>query len=404
MGDLVRIDEKDPGPIAGYVAPGFEHVVDEFRRNFTERGELGAAVAAYRGIDCLVDLYGGWKDTRRDRPWEADTMLLVFSTTKGLAAVAVAHAMSHDLFSESDVVADIWPEFAAGGKAAVTVGQLLAHQAGIPANDVPLTPALIADPMELAEAIAPQPAEWQPGSRHGYHGLNLGFYESELIRRTDPTGRTLGAYFADKIAGTIGVDFFIGLPDSVAQSRVAPIKGFKPIEMAFHLNTMPAGMVLSYMWPRSLTARTMSNPKVKAPADFDQPEWRRVEFPAGGGIGEVRAIAKIYGEMAAGGLRLGISDEVREALQRPFHSPSKGIRDAVLKVDTRYSGGFIKPPSFDFGSDGRAYGTGGAGGSFGFADPGTGVGFAYAGNRMGFHLWDDPREKSLRDVIFRGLY
>jgi CubicO group peptidase (beta-lactamase class C family) len=91
-------------------------------------------------------------------------------------------------------------------------------------------------------------------------------------------------------------------------------------------------------------------------------------------------------------------------LQRPFHSPSKGIRDAVLKVDTRYSGGFIKPPSFDFGSDGRAYGTMGAGGSFGFADPGTGVGFAYAGNRMGFHLWDDPREKSLRDVIFRGLY
>lgn len=403
MNDLLRVSENGNGPISGVVAPGFETVVEEFQRNFALRGELGGAVAAYRGDECLVDLYGGWRDPGREQPWEVDTMLLVFSTTKGMAAVAVAHAMSRGLFSAFDTVADIWPEFSAGGKASVTVGQLLAHQAGIPASSVPLTPGLISDPPRLAAAIAPESAVWEPGSRHGYHGLNLGFYESELIRRTDGKARTLGAYFAQEIASALDVDFFIGLPESVSEGRVASVKGFKPIQMAFHMNTMPLGMVLAYMWPRSLTARALSNPKVKAPADFDRPEWRWIEFPAAGGIGEVRAIARIYAEMATGGKRLGMSSTVIASLEKAFPAPSGGVRDVVLKVDTRYSGGFAKPASFDFGTDGRAYGTMGAGGSFGFADPATGVGFAYAGNRMGFHLWDDPRENALREAVFAAV-
>lgn len=400
MTDLVHIERRDPWPIAGVVAGGFEGVVDAFARNFAERGEIGAAVAAYRGNDVLVDLYGGWTDETRSAPWQRDTMLLVFSTTKGLAAVAVAHAMARRLFGAGDLVSDIWPEFAENGKGGVTVAHLLAHQAGIPAVTTPLTPELIADPIRLAAAIAPERPRWRPGTRHGYHGLDLGFYESELIRRTDPGGRTLGRYFADEIAGPLGVDFHIGLPDTVPPDRVAPIDGFTPLQMALHLNTMPVGMVLAYMWPWSVTSRAMSNPKVKAPADFDSPRWRSVEFPAGGGIGEVRAIARIYGEMATGGSRLGIGQDVVGALEAAYPAPSGGTRDVVLKAHTRYSAGFIKPPSFDFGTNHRAYGTMGAGGSFGFADPATGVGFAYAGNRMGFHLWDDPREKSLRDAVF----
>lgn len=400
MTTIVEVNEDSPIPIRGQVGAGFESVIDEFRMNFLRRGDLGAAVAAYRGDECVVDLYGGWTDSERTRLWSSDTMLLVFSTTKGLSAVAVAHAMSHGLFSSTDRVAEIWPEFGAAGKGSITVAQLLAHQAGIPASDIALTPEVIAAPEPLAAAIAGQEPEWEPGSRHGYHALNLGFYESELIRRTDRKGRTLGRYFADEIASELGVDFFIGLPDTVPRERVASIVGFKPVEMALHLNTMPAGMVLSYMWPRSVTARAMSNPKVKAPADFDMPEWRRVEFPAAGGIGEVRAIARIYAEMASGGRRLGITDEVRAMLEEPYTTPSGGSKDVVLKVDTRYSNGFLKPPTFDFGNDHRAYGTMGAGGSFGFADPASGVGFAYAGTRMGFYLWNDPREKALRDAVF----
>jgi CubicO group peptidase (beta-lactamase class C family) len=399
----IDIAEDAPYPIRGTVAPGFEPVIDEFRRNLAQRNELGGAVAVYRGDEPLVDLWGGWKDAEHREPWQRDTMVLVFSTTKGMAAVAIAHAMSAGLFSAEDLVADHWPEFAAHGKGDVTVGMLLAHQAGVPVSDTRFTPELIADPERLGAVLAAQRPRWRPGGRHGYHGLNLGFYESELIRRTDPAGRTLGRYFAEEVAGRLGASFHIGLPDEVPADRVAPIDGFHPLEMMLHLTTMPAGMVLAYMWPRSTTARAFSNPKVRRPADFDGPAWRRVEFPSGGGIGEVRAIAAIYGAMATGGEELGISRAAREHLEVAYPGPADGVRDVVLKVDTRYAGGFIKPPSFVFGSDDRAYGTMGAGGSFGFADPATGVGFAYAANRMGFHLWDDPREKALRDVVFRCL-
>jgi CubicO group peptidase (beta-lactamase class C family) len=401
--DVISISEWDSVPIGGTVVPGFEPVVEAFRRNFTDRNELGAAVAAFRGSECLVDLWGGWKDTDKTQPWVEDTMVLVFSTTKGMSAVAMAVAMSRGLLSVHDRVALRWPEFASKGKAEITVGGLLAHQAGIPVIDTPLTPDLLANHDRLAHAIAGQAPLWEPGARHGYHALGLGFYQSELIRRTDPGGRTVGRFFAEEVAAPLGVEFYIGLPSEVDSERVAPIDGFHPLQMALHLNTLPAGMVLAYLWPRSTTNRTMSNPKVRTPADFDRPQWREVEFPSAGGIGQVRAVARIYAELAASGSRLGVTPEVLRTLEQPFAAPTEGRRDVVLKVDMTYAGGFAKPPSFEFGTDGRAYGTMGAGGSFGFADPATGVGFCYAGNRMGFHLWDDPRERSLRHAVFKCL-
>ncbi len=401
--DVVSISEGGSAPIGGTVIRGFEPVVDAFRRNFNDRNELGAAVAAFRGSECLVDLWGGWKDTEKTQPWAHDTLVLMFSTTKGMSGVAMAVAMSRGLFSVHDRVAVHWPEFASSGKGEITVGGLLAHQAGVPAIDTPLTPDLLADHDRLAHVIAGQAPLWEPGTRHGYHALNLGFYQSELIRRTDPGGRTLGRFFAEEVAASLGVEFYIGLPGEVNSERVAPIDGFHPLQMALHLNTLPARMVLAYLWPRSTTNRTMSNPKVRTPADFDRPEWREVEFPSAGGIGQVRAVARIYAELAASGSRLGVTPEVIRALEQPYAAPTEGPRDAVLKVDMTYAGGFAKPPSFEFGTDRRAYGTMGAGGSFGFADPTSEVGFCYAGNRMGFHLWDDPREQTLRRAVFECL-
>jgi CubicO group peptidase (beta-lactamase class C family) len=185
---------------------------------------------------------------------------------------------------------------------------------------------------------------------------------------------------------------------------VATIEAFHPLQMLLHVNTMPPGLVLGYMNPRSLTARTLGNPKLRSPGDLDKPEYRRVELPAAGGIGTARAVAKAYGAFAASGEDLGVRPGTIAELSAPAPPPPAGPRDEVLKTDTSYSLGFFKPsPAFRFGNGEGAFGTPGAGGSFGFADPTAGVGFAYAPNRMGFHVWDDPRERALRDALYACL-
>jgi CubicO group peptidase (beta-lactamase class C family) len=386
--------------IGGSVAEGFEPVQAAFESNFRDHDELGASVALYRGAEPLVDLWGGYRDVAGTRPWERDTMVLVYSTSKGLAGLAVAVAHSRGLLDFEERVATYWPEFAQHGKGAITVRQLLSHQAGLPAVDERLDAGVMADLDRMESILARQRPAWAPGTRHGYHGLSLGWYENELIRRVDPAHRSLGRFFHDELAVPLGLDFHIGLPADIPESRVAEIDGFTALQMLLHLNAMPAGMVLAYMWPGSLVARTMGNPKLRSPADINRPEYRRVEWPAGNGIGTVRSIAKAYAEFASGGGALGIRPETLRALEEPTPPPSGGTRDLILKVDTCLSMGMMKPsPSFRFGSSERAYGTIGTGGSFGFADPDTGTGFAYAPNRHGFHVWDDPREKALRDAV-----
>ena len=319
--------------------------------------------------------------------------------------VAVAH--SRGLLDYDERVSSYWPEFTQGGKENITVGQLLSHQAGLSGLDKPLNLQTIAEPDSLAATIARQKPAWEPGTRHGYHDISLGWYEGELIRRVATRHRSLGQFFHEEIAQPLGLEFYIGLPSTVPASRIAEIKAYRPARMLLHMNTMPAGMVLALMNPRSLTSRSLNQIKgrgIKGPADLNRPEIWALEMPALGGVGQVRSIAKAYGEFATGGHRLGISEVTLDALVRPAAPPSRGIRDMVLHVDTFFSLGFIKPfPNFSFGTSEKAYGTPGFGISFGFADPDAQVGFAYAPNRMGFHNWDDPREKALRDALIRCL-
>jgi hypothetical protein len=181
--------------------------------------------------------------------------------------------------------------------------------------------------------------------------------ENELIRRVDPSHRSIGRLFHAEIAVPLELDFHIGLPSDVPESRIAEIDGFTPLQMARHMNVMPTGMVLAYLWPRSLVARTMGNPRLHSPADINRPDYRRVEWPAGNGIGTVRSIAKAYAVFASGGRELALRPETLRALEEPTPSPSGGTRDMILKVETRFSMGFMKPfPSFRFGSSARAYG------------------------------------------------
>ena len=196
--------------IYGEVEPGFEPVREAFGRNFSERDELGAACCAYVDGRKVVDLWGGVADRESQAPWQKDTLVLVFSTTKGMSALAVALAHSRGLIDYDERVATYWPEFARNGKGNVTVRQLLDHQAGLCAVDEPLGPELLADPGRLAEILAAQRPAWEPGTRQGYHYLTLGLYENELLRRVDPRGRSLGQFLSEEILAPLGEEFYIG--------------------------------------------------------------------------------------------------------------------------------------------------------------------------------------------------
>jgi len=390
--------------ILGDVDEGYGAVADEFRRNFAERGEIGAACAVYKDGRKVVDLWGGYADGRSQRPWREDTMVTVFSTTKGVSGLAIAVAHARGLIDYDEKVATYWPEFAQAGKADVTVRQLLSHQAGLAVIDKPLALPDLADLDLLAAALAAQKPGWTPGARHGYHGISLGWYEGELIRRVDPARRSLGRFFAEEIANPLDLEFYVGVPDTVDPDRIAFVHGYKPAEMVLHLNAMPWKFVAGFLNPRSVTARAFANPKVlMQTGNYNLPEVRRLELPAANGTGQARAIAKAYGDAATGGHGLGLRPSTLEALMRPATPPTEGLLDVVLRLDSIFSLGYVKPfPSFRFGASAdQAFGTPGAGGSFGFADPETGIGFAYVMNRTGFHLWDDPRELALRDVLFR---
>jgi CubicO group peptidase (beta-lactamase class C family) len=399
----VTTSDADGSPVSGWTAPGFEPVRAAFENNFRAGTELGAACAVYVDGTRVVDLWGGFRDRARREAWQSDTVVPVFSTTKGMSSVALAVGHSRGLFDYDAPVADYWPEFAQNGKDRVTVRQLLAHQAGLAAIDAPVTLQTARDLDALAVAIGPQRPAWQPGTRHGYHGMTIGFYEGELLRRIDPLRRSLGRYFQEEVAAPFKASFWIGLPADIPEARVAQLQGFRPAAMLLHLNSLPPGMVLAVMNPRSLTARALNPLHLRRPDELFLPENRDIEFGAGGGIGEPRAIAQIYGDLATGGRALGLCTKTLSALAGPARPPTQGPRDVILHTDTSFSLGFWKPfRTFWFGGHaGGAFGTPGVGGSFGFADPAVGLGFAYAPNRMGFRLWDDRREKRVRDAVYQ---
>jgi CubicO group peptidase (beta-lactamase class C family) len=297
-----------PDLVGGGVDEGYGKIADVFRRNLSSGQEVGAAVAVDRDGRKVADLWGGFRNGITQAPWEQDTLVNVFSTTKGVASLAVAVAASRGLISYDARVADYWPEFAQASKDAITVRQLLSHQAGLSAIDPPLTLGDLADPMKMSSKLAAQVPAWTPGTRHGYHGFTLGWYEGELIRRVDPAGRSLGQFFAEEIAKPLGLDFYIGLPASVDRDRVAHLHAWSQAKMLLHLNTLPPRLVAATFNPFGLTARSMALAKgIKVPGHFNRDELRVVEMPAANGIGTARSIAKLYGSAATGGSEIGLT-------------------------------------------------------------------------------------------------
>lgn len=383
--------------IDGDVASGYEAVADAFGRNFTDRKELGAALAVVRDGEVVVDLWGGHRDKKRTAPWQRDTLVPVWSTTKGMAATAMAVAHSRGLFDLDTPVASYWPEFARAGKQAITVRQLLEHEAGLPVIDTALDIDTIADADRLGEILASQAPKWDPGSAQGYHAQSLGWYESQLLRRVDPASRTIGQFFADEVAAPLGIEFYIGLPATVGWDRIATFVGGRKAAMALHAHEVPWPVLRRMMNPRSMTFKAFTNPKAitKLP-DINTRRLLEVELPSVNGTGTARSLAAVYGDLATGGEGLGISAATIEELERP----KEPAHDMIFGIESAYRFGFMKPfPILPFGSSPRAYGHTGSGGSFAYADPATGTGYAYVMNRNGYSLPTDSREIALREAL-----
>ncbi|MGY6027060.1 serine hydrolase domain-containing protein [Streptomyces spinosirectus] len=386
--------------IDGEVEAGFEPVREAFEANFSERGDIGAAVCVYQHGRPVVDLWGGVADPDTGRPWTRDTLQLVYSATKGATATAAHLLVQRGELDLDASVATYWPEFAANGKADIPVRWLLSHQAGLIALDqpVPLDEALAWDPM--VAALAAQRPLWEPGTAHGYHGRTWGWLVGEVIRRV--SGRTPGRFFADEIAGPLGLDFFIGLPAS-ERNRVSRMvyQGSDVDLTTVPVEAIPEAfreLVAAMGDPNSFFNRAFA---VTDPAeiDFNSPELQAAELPASNGIGTARALARMYAAV------IGEVDGVRlftpETLESATKEQAAG-KDQVLLLPSRFSSGYMLPTEDLPMTGSSAFGHMGRGGSLAFADPEHGIAFGYAMNNI-IEGAEDLRANTLVDAVRRSL-
>jgi CubicO group peptidase (beta-lactamase class C family) len=381
--------------IEGHVSPGLESVRDAFAENFARRRELGGACCAFHNGEMVVDLWGGSRNTNTREPWERDTMVIVYSATKGLAAMTLAIAHSRGWLDYDERVSAYWPEFAQQGKERVTVRQLLAHQAGLYVLDEPLTRELVADLDRLAAVLARQKPAWPAGERQAYHGITLGFYESELLRRIDPQHRSIGRFFQDEIAAPLGLDVFIRLPEHIPNSRFATMARPSMVELFYGF---PLRLAIDTLNRQSKISKCLRGSEL--PHDDARVYARNLEVPSGGAVGTARAIARAYSAFATGGRELGLRRETLALLAEPATPPTRGFYDECLKASgVQFSLGFMKSSAaLPFGSP-ASFGSPGAGGSLGFADPEAGLAYAYVTNKMGTRLAGDPRDVALRHAL-----
>ncbi|MFJ3302632.1 serine hydrolase domain-containing protein [Streptomyces sp. NPDC086549] len=386
--------------IHGEVADGFEGVREAFRANFEQRGDVGGAVCVYQDGRPVVDLWGGVADPDTGRPWERDTLQLVYSATKG-ATATMAHLLAQRGELDLDApVSAYWPEFGVEGKAEIPVRWLLSHRAGLVTVEppVPLGEALRWQPM--VEALAAQRPVWEPGTAHGYHGRTFGWLVGEVIRRV--SGRTPGRFFAEEIAGPLGLDFFIGLPTS-ERGRVSRMVYPKP---PFDLTTVPLDVVppevrefvATLQDPDSLTNRAFA---VTDPAeiDFNSAEVQAAEVPASNGIGTARGLARMYAAL------IGEVDGVRlfspETLASATEEQADGV-DRVIMLPIRFASGYMLPVGTNPLTGPHAFGHPGRGGSLGFADPEHGIAFGYVMNSI-VEGAEDTRASTLVDAVREAL-
>ena len=380
--------------IHGECDPRFLRVKKVFAESFASGAELGAAVAITVDGGPVVDLWGGIANRAEGLPWAANTLVNLFSTTKGLTAMCAHHLVDEGRVDLDAPIADLWPEFGVAGKERITLRWLLSHRAGLPAIRETLPPEAMYDWDVMTGALAAEAPWWEPGTTHGYHAVTLGWLVGEVIRRV--TGMMPGAYFREVFAGPLGLDAHIGLAAS-EDARCATLQNARrvPDKKTLFQRIMAE--------PASMTARAFTNPATIAmPGSVTSRAWRGADIPSVNGHATARAIAKLYGVLAAGGSVDGVRVLSREAIARCAEEHSRGL-DSILDIDTRFSLGFMLPQPHDpFGREG-SFGHPGAGGSIGFADPEARIGFGYVMNRMGTNILLDPRPQALIEAMYASL-
>lgn len=381
---------RETVPIDGICDARFARVRDAFARNFSDHGERGGAVAvAFRGKP-VVDLWGGFADVARQNPWQRDTIVNVFSVSKALCTVAVLRVADDQALDIDAPVSRYWPEFAQGGKAAITVRQAMSHQAGLPAIREPLPDEAMLDWNTITGALARQAPWWTPGTAHGYHVNTFGFLAGELVRRT--TGKTIGAFLRETVAEPLGADVHIGLPQS-EHARTAeflwPGNPTKPDSLADDMALMRWN---TYWNPAGFSGARWVNTRA----------WREAEVPSTNGHGNARGIARVYAALANGGEIDGVRIVSRAMLARATEEQVSGF-DLINGRNSRFGIGFqLTQEERPLGPNKGGFGHFGAGGSLGFCDPESGIAFGYVTNDMG-PRWQNPRNRGLLEAVFSSL-
>jgi CubicO group peptidase (beta-lactamase class C family) len=375
----------------------FNRVKQAFIDNFERREEIGAAVAVTIAGRPVVDLWAGHRDADRTRPWQRDTIVNVWSTTKGLCALCAHRLADQGKLDFEAPVAKYWPEFAAAGKSTMPVKYLLSHKAGLAAIRATLNFEELFDWAKVTSELARQEPWWQPGTKHGYHAITFGWLVGEVVRRI--SGKSLGTYFRDEIAGPLGADAYIGFGPELDShvADIVPAPPPKPGEPDLFMELLKD--------PESISAKALNNPpNAIAPETVNSRAWRGAEIPGANGHSTARALARIYGALACGGELGGVKIISFASLPRCYTEQSKGI-DEVLKFPTRFSLGYmLSQPGAQLGPNERSFGHPGAGGSLGFADPDAKVGFGYVMNQMGGGAaLIDPRCSALIDAVYASL-
>ncbi|MGW1543046.1 serine hydrolase domain-containing protein [Streptomyces sp. NPDC002309] len=388
------MSEREP-QIHGHCDARFTAVRSAFEENFRERQELGAAVTVVADGVTVVDLWGGWADPARTRPWERDTLVNVWSTSKGPVALCAHLLADRGLLDLDAPVATYWPEFAAAGKEKVLVRHLLCHRAGLSGPREPHSFADLCDWEVTTRRLAAMEPWWEPGTLSGYHALTYGHLVGEVVRRV--SGLRPGAFLAREVTGPLGIDFGIGLAEGEA-GRVAELT---------HRRVAPSSeqaAIFSQLSPAALAALT--NPAVGA-AEANTPAWRAAEIPAANGHGTARAVAALYGILAGRGTYDGrrvLSPEAAERVREGQGSCRDLVLGAGFEAETEIGLGlWLSGPNGSYGPNPRAVGHDGFGGSAGLADPEAGVSLGYVMNRMGPHIADDPRKMALVNAVYRAL-
>jgi CubicO group peptidase (beta-lactamase class C family) len=384
--------------IEGLCDVRFGAVRDAFSKSFARGEEVGAAVSVVVDGRNVVDLFAGHADQARTRSWTRNTLVNVYSTTKGMAALCLLQLIEQGKVDLDAPVARYWPGFEAAGKGAIPVRWLLSHRAGLPALRTLLPNEALYDWSAMTSALAAETPWWTPGERHGYHAVTFGWLVGEVVRQV--TGRSVGTYFREAVAGPLGADFHIGLPEA-EHGRVAEMSAMAPPPPGTEGPNLVHALVNE---PEGMLARAFMNPPSMA-LGVNHAAWRSAEIPGANGHASARGIARIYGTLARGGEQEGVHVLAPETIALACEEQSFGTDD-VLTLSTRIGLGFMLPQAARdarFGPSERAFGHPGAGGSLGFADPEAKVGFGYAMNKMGPSILVDVRPLALIDAVYACL-